>query len=53
MVFSYGEADGGSWVGLGKRGRERRVRHQATERGRVGKRLKRKMVEQRGERGLL
>jgi len=25
MVFSYGEADeGGFWVGLGRRGRERR-----------------------------
>ena len=39
-VFSCGEADGGFWVGLGKGGRERMVRHQAAERGSVGKRLK-------------
>jgi len=39
-TLSCGEADGGFWVGLGKRGRERMVRHQAAERGSVGKRLK-------------
>jgi hypothetical protein len=26
-AFSCGEADGGFWIGLGKRGRERIVRH--------------------------
>jgi len=32
-VFTCGEADGGFWVGLGKMGRERMVRHQGAERG--------------------
>jgi hypothetical protein len=54
-VFSCGEANGGSWVGPGRRvrWRGRMARHQATERpseGSVETRLKRKQVEQRRER---
>jgi len=39
-VFSCGEADGGFWVGLGKGGRERMVRHQATERWKGREKIK-------------
>jgi hypothetical protein len=39
-VFSCGEADRRFWVGLGKRGREHIVRHQAAERGKGWEKIK-------------
>jgi hypothetical protein len=49
QVFSYGRPDeGASWVGPGRRRERRMMRPCNRAEGGVGKRLKRKMGEQRG-----